>query len=95
MFKLSEEDSTVLAFTHGLEAGIRAAMKGKHHQPAISHDQARIVLDWGNTTIIIVVKVKEAQLILERTVRTVHPMEDPRSTDTILNIVEETRRNQS
>ena len=95
MFKLSEEDRTMLDFTHGLELEIRNRLKGKRHQPVISAGQSRIILDWDDDTITVIVNMDEAKFILETTHRTALLMADPDSTETILNQIETTRKAQS
>ena len=69
MFKLSEEDATMLDITHGLELEIRDRLKGKRHQPVISHGPSRIVLDWKDDTVTVIVKMEEAKFVLETTKR--------------------------
>ncbi len=95
MFKLSEEDAAMLDFTHGLELEIRGRLKGKRHQPVISHGPSRIILDWQDDTITVIVKMQEASIVLETTQRKVLLMADPGSTVTILDQIEATRKAQS
>jgi len=95
MFKLSEEDRAMLDFTHGLELEIRGRLKGKRHQPVISPGPNRIILDWADDTITVIVKAEEAELVLEITKRKVLSMVDPTSTGTILDQIEATRKAQS
>ena len=78
MFKLSEEDGTMLDFTHGLELGIQDRLKGKRHQPVISPGPSRIILDWEDDTVTVIVKMEEAQFVLETTKRKIISMEEPR-----------------
>ena len=85
----------MLDFTHGLELGIRDRLKGKHHQPVISSGPNRIILDWADDTITVIVKMQEASIVLETTQRKVLLMADPGSTKTILDQIEDTRSHRS